>query len=271
MRILTGEGRQAVSDAAQRYGVSDSAAETLLYAIAAGGGRMAQFSHPDLGGMGQWSQGGMIMVGDMFNNALKARVDGLCNDLAGLLASGRRLFEETPVSGPAASFSSQSQYQGFGTGGGFNTSGFGSGVMDSGQWWPTDLGSPASTGAQNDMRYACFPDQHRLVIEIGGQRTVYDTGEHYISGFSQQQSGGQSLTFTSQFGPVPVSSLRIVEGGVWSPPPQQPAASWTAPSSAPSDGNDPLAAIERLAKLRDAGALSEDEFAAKKRELLARI
>jgi hypothetical protein len=46
---------------------------------------MAQFSHPELGGMGQWSMGGMIMVGDMFNNGLKARVDALCNDLSALL------------------------------------------------------------------------------------------------------------------------------------------------------------------------------------------
>ena len=47
---------------------------------------MAQFTHPELGGSGQWMQGGMTMVGDMFNNALKAQVDGLCAELSRFLA-----------------------------------------------------------------------------------------------------------------------------------------------------------------------------------------
>ena len=42
-----------------------------------------------------------------------------------------------------------------------------------------------------------------------------------------------------------------------------------APSAAPSE--DVLATIERMAKLRDAGALTPDEFEAKKRELLDRL
>ena len=29
-------------------------------------------------------------------------------------------------------------------------------------WWPKDLGEPSSTGSQNDMTYAVFPDKHRL-------------------------------------------------------------------------------------------------------------
>ena len=42
----------------------------MVRALMEGNGSQAQFSHPDLGGMGQWSQGGMIMVGDMFNEGL---------------------------------------------------------------------------------------------------------------------------------------------------------------------------------------------------------
>ena len=56
-------------------------------AVRRGGGGQAQFSHPDLGGMGQWSRGGMTQVGDMFNNSLKAQVAAACQDLA-LLAAG---------------------------------------------------------------------------------------------------------------------------------------------------------------------------------------
>ena len=88
MQVLTPEGRQMIEGVAQRDGVSTDAAVTLLTALAAGQGTQAQFSHPELGGMGQWSQGGMIMVGDMFNQGLKARVDALCTELAGLLGSG---------------------------------------------------------------------------------------------------------------------------------------------------------------------------------------
>ena len=85
MQNLTPEGLRRVSEAAERHGVSLDAAVALLGALADGNGRQAQFNHPDLGGMGQWSQGGMIMIGDMFNHGLKARVDALCSELAGLL------------------------------------------------------------------------------------------------------------------------------------------------------------------------------------------
>ena len=80
-----------MDEVAQRHGVSSDAVLTLLQAIMSGNGTSAQFSHPDLGGMGQWSQGGMVMVGDMFNNALKHRVDMLCSELAGLVR-GEPLF-----------------------------------------------------------------------------------------------------------------------------------------------------------------------------------
>ncbi len=121
------------------------------------------------------------------------------------------------------------------------------------------------------MRYACFPEQRRLVIESGGRRTVYDTGEHRISGFGQQQSGDQSLTFTSQHGPVRLADLPVVEGAGT---PNRPAAAQSAPVAPPpatSEQADIVAMLERLAGLRDKGVLSEDEFAAKKRELLARL
>jgi hypothetical protein len=269
MQNLTEEGRRAVTDVAQRHGVGEGAAETLLAALISGGGRMAQFSHPDLGGMGQWSQGGMIMVGDMFNHGLKARVDAVCRDLAVLLQS-HRLTEPAFSGGPAPS---QSQSQGSGAAG-VSLFASGSGVTDSGQWWPTDLGAPASTGAQNDMRYGCFPEQRRLVIESRGRRTVYDTGEHRISGFGQQQSGDQALTFTSQHGPVRLTDLPVIEGAgaPKAAEPSRPESSAPmGPAGSASEQTDIMATIERLAGLRDKGVLSEDEFAAKKRELLGRL
>ena len=76
-RQLTPKGEQAIRDLAERYGVSLGAVRTLLFAVSAGGGTLAQFDHPEFGGSGQWMSGGMTMVGDMFNYGLKAKVSGL--------------------------------------------------------------------------------------------------------------------------------------------------------------------------------------------------
>ena len=84
MQQLTDEGRQIVRDVAHRYGFSDDAVTEMLSAVAAGYGNQAQFNHPELGGMGQWSCGGMMMIGDMFNNLLKGRVGALCGGKYGI-------------------------------------------------------------------------------------------------------------------------------------------------------------------------------------------
>jgi hypothetical protein len=43
-----------------------------------------------------------------------------------------------------------------------------------------------------------------------GRLRVYDTGNHRITGFAQQQSGSQSFSFTSQDGPVRLEDLTEV-------------------------------------------------------------
>ena len=70
------QGRFRPLRAPHKIGVSVDAVRTLLFAVAAGGGTLAQFNHPELGGNGQWMSGGMTMVGDMFNYGLKATVSG---------------------------------------------------------------------------------------------------------------------------------------------------------------------------------------------------
>lgn len=74
-------------------------------------------------------------------------------------------------------------------------------------WWPGDLGRPSTSGSQNDMRYAFFPEKRRLLIERNGTLTTYDSGDHRIGGVSQQNSDGQSLAFTSQHGSVKLEDL----------------------------------------------------------------
>jgi hypothetical protein len=61
-----------------RHSVSPDAVRTVLRALRSGGG-MAQFSHADFGGMSQWSPG-MTMVGDLFNNDLKLKLDAICTE-----------------------------------------------------------------------------------------------------------------------------------------------------------------------------------------------
>jgi len=263
MQDLTPEAGRRVEEIAGRHGVGRDAALTLLRALAAGGGTMAQFSHPELGGMGQWSAGGMVMVGDMFNQGLKHRVDALCTELAGLLQGGATPFI-------AAAGSSQSQSQG-GPGGGMGLG------VSSGTWWPAELGSPASSGSQNDMRYAYFPASRRLAVQQGGRLGLYDTGSHQIHGVSQQQGGGQSLTFASDRGTVRLEDLRPVEatpaGAGSAPPPTRadPGAPFPAPAPAAPGGDDALSTLERLAELHRKGILTEAEFTAKKAELLGRL
>ena len=85
MAELTEAMRAALAALAARHGVSPEAAQALLRAVAAGGGGMAQFNHPELGGPGQWMAGGLTMVGDMFNPALRGKVEALAQAAAALL------------------------------------------------------------------------------------------------------------------------------------------------------------------------------------------
>jgi putative oligomerization/nucleic acid binding protein len=266
MQQLTSAAEQAVQSLAQRYGVSTDAVTTLLFAVSAGGGTMAQFYHPELGGGGQWMQGGMTMVGDMFNGRLQSTVSGLCAELSSLLGS-QQVFLPAPAS----------------TGNGF--------MQSSNAWWPSELGQPSSSGGQNDTRYAYFPAARRLAVSRGGQVTVYDTLDHQIGGVQQQQGGPYgSQSFTSQFGTFTVESLPSVGPQPFQQAPQaapQPAQSSNqqAPqrseqqsSAQPGSGSggshaapDILNAIERLGQLHERGILSDDEFRSKKAELLARL
>jgi len=273
MQELTPEGQHIIQTIAQRHGVSMDAALTLLRALVAGQGTMAQFSHPDLGGMGQWSEGGMIMVGDMFNQGLRARVDALCTELAALLRSQPSVVATTPSQ-------SQSQSQSDGPPGvSLFVPGAGS---PAGALWPAKLGSPSSAGAQNELRYAVFPATRRLAIESGGRVTLYDTGDHLISGVSQQQSGDRSLTFTSQRGFVRLTDLPVVQTessrsvpstGMERPTPgSERVAQVGAPQlRSAAQSEEVLAALERLAELHRKGILTEEEFTTKKAELLNRI
>jgi hypothetical protein len=166
-----------------RYSVSSDAVRTILQALRSGGGSMAQFSHSDFGGMSQWSPG-MTMVGDIFNDSLKSKLDSICTELAAYVAQT----QSSPFGRDRQVI--EASYRAANKGA---------------NWWPAHLGKPSAVGAQNDLRYAVFP--RRLVIDDDGHVEIYDTGNHRIFGVAQAQSSDQTLTFTSQDGLVRVRDL----------------------------------------------------------------
>ncbi|WP_159023619.1 SHOCT domain-containing protein [Formosa sp. L2A11] len=262
--IFTDASFQNMTNVANRYGISVNAVTDLTHALMLSNGTMAQFNIPELGGGGQWMQGGMTMVGDMFNNQLKSTVDGLCYELSNLINQGAIQYKPLP----------KIQNQ--------------NGSMSSGNWWG-DLGFPNSTGSQNGTSYAIFSNIRRLAIQENGKVTVFDTLDNQIGGVGQQQGGNYSVTFTSQYGMVDLSTLPIVSGGE-NKPQQQQAPIVQEPiqnQSQPIEMNpqvqdvqntntteleeDIFAKIEKLAGLKDKGILTENEFNSKKTDLLNRL
>ena len=124
-------------------------------------------------------RGGMLMIGDMFNDRLKARVAALCIDVAEAVG------KMPPQEATARSSGSD--------------------------WWPAEFGIPSTVGSQNAMRYAFFPASRRLVIDDNGQISTFDTAEHVIVGVSQQQSQAQSLAFATIKGRLDLESLTRIK------------------------------------------------------------
>jgi hypothetical protein len=128
------------------HGFSSDAIAHAKTALERGNGTMAQFSHPELGGSGQWMPG-MVMIGDAFNQPLKARVLALFTELASAPVSATRV-------NPA--------------------------------WWPEALGKPSQAGGQNALAYAYFPSLQSLAVRRSEAVTLYDTSGHAITGISAQ-------------------------------------------------------------------------------------
>jgi len=253
MKSLTKDGQQAINEIAGKYDLKVESVEAMVKAIVNGNGSMAQFNIPELGGNGQWMRGGMTMVGDMFNHSLKAKVDKLCTELANLVST-KVIFEE-PVESVFEGKSNSS-----------NSS------------WPPAFGNPTSSGAQNNFKYAYFGPVRRLVIEEDGKRKIYDTKHHQISGISQQQGSNRSYQFTSQDGAVDLSSLSLISE------PEEPqqetpeiaydvthAFSSKTETNAHSPEDIIISTIEKINMLFEKGQITEEEFKAKKQELLARL
>lgn len=161
-----------ISKVARRSGLSPEAIGVLFDALVRGGGSQAQFSHPELGGHGQWMSGGMLMIGDMFNDALKAKVADACLQLAPLAAQ---------------ELANQPRQQ----------------VKDA--WWPESLGHPGSVASQDSFAYALFGD--RIAVRTGAKVTIYAVGNNIASGVGM--SNGKLSVLTAS-GSIPLEQLPIV-------------------------------------------------------------
>jgi hypothetical protein len=211
MTNLSAAGKEHIAEIALRHGFSVPATMSMLDALARGNGTMAQFNDPEFAGPGQWMRGGMTMVSDMFNGRLKARVDALCVDLSDLLARetaadstpSQRESAAAPREGPAGQRDMREPARAASI---FIPPAPGT----SRDWWPAALGVPASIGAQDGAKYAYFPVLRRLAIDVHGTVTVFDTLDHRISGFGQEQSVGGTMSFFSQHGLVNVAKLPVV-------------------------------------------------------------
>lgn len=234
-----GPDTDAIIALGKRHGFTPAAAMELWRALCAGHGSMAQFSHADLGGSGQWMRGGLTTVGDMFNHDLAARVHAICSVLADLVPEFADT-EPAPLLPGDMRRATASQAR-----------------------WPESWGTPSAIGAQDNLEYAWFPHRRQLWVRRHGHAAVYNTGEHRIFGVSQQQGDAHSLVFTSQFGPVDLETLEQAQG---EPPetesPAQPLA---------MGAHEILETLTKLAELRSQGVLTPEEFKSKKEDLLKRL
>lgn len=224
---------------ARQHGFSRDAVLYMYQALMRGEGRMAQFAHQEFGGPGQWMAGGMTMIGDMFNDGLKGRVDRLCQSLRTFEINVDNLAVKADPTAAA------------------------SGSV----WWPPEFGIPTSSGSQNHMRYAYFEPTQRLVIDCLGKTTTYDTRGHAINGFSQQQAIASAVTFETDTGPIDLSQLPVIAAE--SPQNISATERGATPDSPPND--DIFVTIQKLADLRAKGLVSEQDFERKKKELLDRL
>jgi hypothetical protein len=180
--------KDVLPEIAQRYQVPEGAVRELYRQLQSNGGVQCQFACPELGGQIQWMPG-MVMVSRPTDKALKAKVDGLCCELAAILTG-------SDTAAPAAlSWAWEHRVPGE-------------------SWWPAQFGHPATAGEQNGVRYAFFPEKRRLLIQQGARIDAYDTADHEITGAAQQQQGGghalSSLTFATNHGPISTKELKCV-------------------------------------------------------------
>jgi hypothetical protein len=157
---------------ADRHGFSLGAITMLWTGLRACQGQQVQFNHPELGGLGQW-QPGQVMIGDMSNRALKARVELACTELAQLACQ---------VPPPP--------------------------LLDN---FIALYGEARLSGVQNGLRYAYFPQHKLLVVQQGERVRKFSTAGYELFGVGQasQGQGQPTLRFSTNRGYIDYDELPL--------------------------------------------------------------
>jgi hypothetical protein len=291
MSDITEHGQRVIAALASEYGLSPGAVEQMARAVSRGGGTMAQFDISELGGSGQWMAGGMTMVGDMFNHGLKARVEGLCATLSNAMVEAAFFAAPQTLAGAAwwpdglghaAALGGQNQCRyayfpdsrriAFDPGNGqpvvlLDTLDNRIGGFSQQQSGPGDPFLGVSCSSQNGQ----FPLSSLPRVTLGGSAQTTEDA----AGAAPAQEAPPAPVQQPEDTPEPQAASLMETQPVLPPVAPPPAmAAEPSPSASPAGTTDPdkiLSAIARMAELRDAGILTDEEFSTKKRDLLARL
>lgn len=249
MSQLTPYGQQIVKDLIFRYYISEEAVLHLLFALVRGNGVIAQFSHPELGGIGQWRQGATTIMKDEWCSTLQTEmrvlVENLCIELSQLMRE-QQLLQPSAINAQTT-------------------------------WYPAELGVPTSSGGEGDFRYAYFVGNSRLAIEENGEVNVYNSLDNQIIDVLRSQDGGDWLLNTP-YGMVKVSKLpflytlhqSVSQKNPESHLDEPPLDDYGLPQETALE-NEIFGFIEQLSDLHNYGMLTDAEFKAKKAMLLKRL
>ena len=194
MRPLTSAGENAVQNLAQRYGVSVDAVRTLLSAVAAGGGSMAQFYHA---GSRRWRPVDARRH-DHGRGHVQQRAAGHGQrTLLGALVAAQQ---------PAGLCARSAELEL----GGFMASG--------NDWWPSELGQPELERRTERRALRLLPERAtpRHLAQRPDHRLRHARPQHRRRAAAAGRHSG-SLSFSSQFGTFTVESLPTVVGGAQAP------------------------------------------------------
>jgi hypothetical protein len=133
------------------------------------------------------------MITRWSDHDLRIRIDGLCSELAAMVR-GSETASPAALTRPPGTAPAVGHVD----------------LAAGNSWWPAMYGEPSASGGQNGIRYAYFPDKHRLLVQNGAHIEAYETADFAITGVAQQQGAGRSLTFSSDKGPVPIEQFRCV-------------------------------------------------------------
>lgn len=177
---------------AQKHDVPLEAVQSLALELARTRGRAVRFDIAALGGEGRWKYGEVASVGNGFNEDLNHLVTALCMAIADALQDREDtlLFDRTEAPAPSVKPANQPY-----------------------RWWPAAFGDPTVEGQISGMRYACFPEQDRIVLQHNLRTRFFDTAGYRVDALMQTDiQGFTGILVQTNKGPLMLHTLPEVPG-----------------------------------------------------------